>query len=97
MARIRLGPNFNPLECLCCGDIYKTGGVPCICKVTSPWWQNQHGEAACDMHKSEKFSVKSLKDIKRERELALRDEMQAFQRVQEEAKKPQTMEVAEGG
>lgn len=73
MAHIKLGPDFNPLECLCCGDIYQTGGDPCICKLTSPWWQNPHGEAACDIHKLEKFSFKSLKDIKRERDLAQKD------------------------
>ena len=73
MAHIKLGPNFNKMECPCCGDIYKTGGEPCICRVTSPWYQNQHGEAACAIHYLEKFSYKSLKDIHRERELARND------------------------
>ncbi len=84
MTRIALGPGFNPQECLCCGDVYKTGGEPCICKLTNPWWQNQHGEAACDLHKLEKFSVKSLKDIKRERELAQRDKDIAFRKASQE-------------
>ena len=71
MAHIQLGDDFNKMECPCCGDIYHTGGEPCICRVTSPWYQNQHGEAACAIHHLEKFSYKSLADIKRERELAL--------------------------
>ena len=85
MAQIKLGPNFNPLECLCCSDVYKTGGDPCICKLTSPWYQNQHGEAACALHMQEKFSVKSLKDIKRERELALSDTDLALNKAMEAA------------
>lgn len=95
MPNIKLGPDFNKMACLCCGDIYKTGGEPCICKVTSPWWQNQHGEAACDLHRVEKFSLKSLKEIHRERELAAQDEMLAAKKAIEEARHPKVLEEAE--
>lgn len=57
-------------ECLCCGDWMTPGGAHCLCRETASWYQNMHGEVACELHMREKFSVKSLAEIKRERELA---------------------------
>ena len=37
--------------------------------MTPDWYQNEHGEVACALHRLEKFSFRSLAQIKREREL----------------------------
>lgn len=61
---------YDPRDCLCCGDRLTPGGDHCICRETPDWYQNSHGEVACALHRMEKFSFKSLAEIKRERELA---------------------------
>lgn len=61
---------YDIRDCLCCGDRMEPGGDHCICRDTPQWFQNLHGEVACELHKIEKFSVKSLADVKRERELS---------------------------
>jgi hypothetical protein len=80
MASIKMN-GHNVLECLCCGDCATPGGWHCSCSVTPQWYQNSHGEVACDLHKMEKFSVKSLADIKRERELAQADPSSAHRKA----------------
>ncbi|KKN32295.1 hypothetical protein LCGC14_0815370 [marine sediment metagenome] len=72
MPHIKLG-GYDVRECLCCGEWATPGGWHCTCAVTPQWYQNSHGETACELHMREKFSVKSLADIKRERELAQAD------------------------
>ena len=57
-------------DCLCCGDRMTPGGAHCACRETPDWYQNPHGEVACALHRMEKFSFKSLAEMKRERELA---------------------------
>ncbi len=69
MPHIDMG-NYDHRDCLCCGDRLIPGGEHCMCRETAQWYQNSHGEVACELHMREKFSVKSLADIKRERELA---------------------------
>ena len=64
---------YDQRECLCCGDFLVPGGHHCACRETALWHQNSHGEIACELHMREKFSIKSLADIKRERELAQLD------------------------
>jgi len=71
MAHIKMG-NYDPRECLCCGDMLTPGGEHCICRETPDWYQNTHGDLACALHRLEKFSYKSLAEMKRERELAQR-------------------------
>ena len=68
MPSIKL-PGHDVRDCLCCGDRRTPGGAHCICRETPDWYQNQHGEAACGLHRLEKFSVKSLAEIAREREV----------------------------
>lgn len=63
-------PNHDPRECLCCGDIMTPGGAHCECRVTPDWYQDHNGEVACALHRMEKFSFRSLAQIKREREMA---------------------------
>jgi len=53
-----------------------------MCRDTPEWYQNSHGEVACALHMREKFTVKSLAEIKRERELAQADPALAAKMVQ---------------
>ena len=77
---------YDIRECLCCGEMADPGGYHCICRVTPQWYQNQHGEAACDLHMREKFTYKSLAEIKRERELAQNDPALAIKAAVQESR-----------
>jgi hypothetical protein len=46
-----------------------------MCREIPQWYQNQHGEVACEIHRYEKFSYKSLAEIKKEREFAERGQL----------------------
>ena len=70
MPHIKL-PGHDIRECLCCGDMMTPGVSQCMCRDIGGWYQNPHGEVACELHMREKFSVKSLKDIHRERDAML--------------------------
>ena len=85
MPHIKL-PGHDIRECLCCGDMMTPGVSQCMCRDIGSWYQNPHGEVACELHMREKFSVKSLKDIHRERELAQRDDKLGFKKAKVEMK-----------
>ncbi len=74
MPHIKMAPH-DIRDCLCCGDRMTPGGASCMCREIPQWYQNQHGEVACEIHRYEKFSYKSLAEIKKEREFAERGQL----------------------